>query len=252
MKNWITFLFAVAVVLFLLAGYWYWKEKTKVDSTAVATTVSSNGTSENWKTLSKNWPDQARKQLEKSFHDGKPFQVAIVGSKALGKENNGWSVQLKKAMEAAYSPEMKVSIWEEDGTSLDFLQNGEIEKIAASKPDLILLEPFTLADNGSVSVEDNHTVIQTFVRNVKAANKNAVVIIQPPNPIYGASNYPKQVKLLKEFAKTEGLDYINHWKAWPDYSSEKLKNYIDENSGLPNAKGHALWAKYLKKYFMAS
>ncbi|MEJ9150690.1 SGNH/GDSL hydrolase family protein [Bacillus smithii] len=252
MKNLMTLLFAVVVALFLLASYWYWKEKTTVDSTAVVTPVSENGSDESWQDLSSHWPDQARKQLEKSFQDGKPFQVAIVGSKALGKENNSWSVQLKKALETAYSPVLKASIWEEEGTSLDFLQHGEIEKIADSKPDMILFEPFTWADNGKVSVEDNHTVIQTFVRDVKAENEHAVVMIQPPNPIYGASNYPEQVKSLKEFAKTEGLNYIDHWKVWPDYSSVKMKDYIDENNGLPNTKGHALWAKFLKKYFMAS
>ena len=250
MKNVMTLLFSGAVVLFLWAGSLYWNQKTTVDSTAVATQVSY-GSSGNWMDLAKNWPDQARKQLEKCEKEGKPFQVALVGSKALGKANNGWSVQLKAALEDAYSPELKVSIWEEEGTSLDFLESGEIEKIAASKPDFVLLEPFTLADNGRVSVSDNHTVIRTFVQQVKTANKHAMVMIQPPNPIYGASNYPQQVKILQKFAKTEGVDYLNHWKAWPDSSSEKLKEYIDENNGLPNAKGHSLWAKYLEDYFIA-
>jgi hypothetical protein len=160
--------FALVVALFLQASYWYWKEKTTVDSTDVVTPVSENGSNESWQDLSSHCSDQARKQLEKSFQDGKPFQAAIVGSKALGKEDNGWSVQLKKALETAYRPVLKVSIGKEDGTSLDFLQNGEIEKIADSKPDMILFEPFTWADNGNVSVDDNHTVIQTFVRDVKA------------------------------------------------------------------------------------
>ncbi|MGG1289944.1 hypothetical protein ABE218_00840 [Bacillus smithii] len=160
--------FALVVALFLQASYWYWKEKTTVDSTDVVTPVSENGSNESWQDLSSHCSDQARKQLEKSFQDGKPFQAAIVGSKALGKEDNGWSVQLKKALETAYRPVLKVSIGKEDGTSLDFLQNGEIEKIADSKPDMILFEPFTWADNGNVSVDDNHTFIQTFVRDVKA------------------------------------------------------------------------------------
>lgn len=84
MKNVMTILFSVSVVLFLLAGNLYWIQKTTVHSTAAVTPVSY-GSSGNRMNLAKNWPDQALKQLEKSEKEGKPFQVAFVGSKALGK-----------------------------------------------------------------------------------------------------------------------------------------------------------------------
>ncbi|MEJ9211659.1 hypothetical protein [Bacillus smithii] len=92
--------------------------------------------------MSSHWPDQARKQLEKSFHDGKPFQVAIVGSKALGKEDNGWSVQLKKTPEVAYRLVLKVSIGERRWDITRLSSKWGDRENCRFKPDMILLETY--------------------------------------------------------------------------------------------------------------
>ena len=37
-------------------------------------------------------------------------------------------------------------------------------------------------------------------------------MIQPPNPVYGAKNYPKAIEALKQFATQNGYTYVDHWE----------------------------------------
>ena len=122
---------------------------------------------------------------------------------------------------------------------------------AKDKPDLVLLEPFLLNDNGVVMIDDTLAHIQSIIDQLKSAAPNAVVILQPPNPIYNATYYPRQVERLEAFANENGYPYLNHWPAWLDDQSEELNRYVDPQTDLPTAEGAKVWANALAKRFIA-
>jgi hypothetical protein len=63
-----------------------------------------------------------------------------------------------------------------------------------------------------------------------------------------------EVEQLKTLAENEGYTFIDHWKNWPDYQSEEIKDYIlyDSGSIAPNEKGHEVWAEYIIDIFIAA
>ena len=91
----------------------------------------------------------------------------------------------------------------------------------------------------------------SIIGQLKSAAPDAVVILQPPNPIYNATYYPKQVEKLEAFAKEKHYAYYDHWTAWPDYKSKEIDQYVDPESDLPTAEGAKRWAEALAEYFIA-
>ncbi|WP_018708358.1 SGNH/GDSL hydrolase family protein [Siminovitchia fordii] len=257
MRKFITLLAVIATFLFLVAGHFYWKEKTSahtpvekkepVEAKEKAKTKKPVSVDEDLLTVSANWPKEAQDAFKKATSEGRPYKIAFVGSESIGKEDGGWSVMLKDALSEAYGNAVEVGIFEYDEQSDEFITNGHAEEVAKFKPDFVLFEPFTLNDNGNIEVEDNHENIKTFISDVK----DAVVVLQPPHPIHGATFYPGQVDQLKAFANAEGLDYLDHWSEWPDQSNEELRTYLQDQQSAPNEKGHEVWFEFLRDYFIA-
>ncbi|MBS4206719.1 SGNH/GDSL hydrolase family protein [Bacillus sp. FJAT-50079] len=257
MKAFIATIAAIVCAIFLVFSYTYWKDQTTVSSFSEKDSTSNQ--SPKAETSAKqidpsllekteNWPESARQSLSASLEAGTPYHIAIVGSQALGGED-GWATRLKNEFEETFSKDLiNVSIFEfADQTSDQFIMDGGDQLVAESSPDLVLFEPFTLNDNGNVSVEKNHENIMTFLETVK----ESVVILQPPHPIFNAQIYPGQVNDLHLFANEQNLPYIDHWEVWPDYMTEEIKDYIVEpKQSAPNEKGHELWFTYLKDYFI--
>ncbi len=79
---------------------------------------------------------------------------------------------------------------------------------------------------------------QKFVGELSSSAKDATIMIQPPNPIYGAKNYPKAVEALKQFAKQNGYAYVDHWEAWSNATTKEILPYLQEEFSFPNAKGY--------------
>ena len=117
-----------------------------------------------------------------------------------------------------------------------------------STPDILLLEPFLLKDNGKIRIEDSLDAVTSIISSYRNANEDLIVILQPSNPLYDSKFYPLQVKKLKEYAEENEYIYLNHWKAWPELDNVEMEDYLTEDS-KPNHKGHQIWAKYLVDYF---
>ncbi|MEB6548878.1 SGNH/GDSL hydrolase family protein [Heyndrickxia sporothermodurans] len=253
---------AIICIIILITGNLHWKDKTKVTSFSkdveASTDVSSSKVEKKKAdtpikddvSYIKNWPKKAQKAFKHAMKEGKTYKLAIVGSQVMGAED-GWANQLKNAMEETYGKEhLQVVVFSSDKTSNDFINDGLYEEVANEKPDMVLFEPFTLNDNGSVSEENNHENILTMISAIKKKNDQVDILIQPSNPIYGAKIYPQQVDNLKVFAKENDLTYLNHWTVWPDSQSDAIKKFLDED-GNPNEKGQQIWFEYLKEYFIA-
>jgi hypothetical protein len=258
-------LLAILCFIFLLLGNFYWKERTDVSAYQSTNETGIVEAKENNKVISEEkniedkttsiisqWPANAQEAFSQAREANKPYKLALVGSTAMGTEEDGWAAQLKLALKSAYGVALEVKLFAYDTTSIEFINSNMSQEVLDYAPDLILYEPFTLNDNsGSVAVTDNHDSIEIFLSNLKEANENAVLLLQPTHPIYGATFYPGQVEELQTFASELGVTYLNHWKAWPSYEDEALKEYVTESQGDPSAKGHEVWAGYLEEYFIS-
>jgi len=263
----------VIVCIILLAGsYFQWKGKidaVKGNTTETAvkrpikvapSTNTDNEeqpeveTSMNTKdllNLTANQEDTVQTTFNKRLEAEEKIDFLIVGSESMNDGSPGYADLLKAELEEAYGRSIEVSILPFDGTSAAFIDQLDTDFIQFSTGyDVVLYEPFTLNNNGNVTIEDEHLHIKNFRSRLQAAVKDAVVIIQPPHPIPNAVYYPSQVQALQEFAKFENIPYINHWAAWPDKDSDELAALLDEDS-MPNTKGAEVWANELITYFIA-
>jgi hypothetical protein len=143
-----------------------------------------------------------------------------------------------------------IEIFQYNTISIDFIYGTDMAEVVAYAPDIILYEPFTLNDNsGGVTVQDNHNSIEIFLQDLKEANKDAVLLLQPTHPLYGATYYPRQVADLKKFAEDKGFTYLDHWEAWPD--DKELNDLLTDEKDSPDEEGHSIWANYLIEYYIA-
>jgi hypothetical protein len=259
MKVMVNIIAIIVLIGTIIGGKFYWNKQTsagtsKLVETAVASNeMSSKTKNRSWEEYTKNLPKSVVAKLKEAEKSGKPMNLLIVGSQATSTDLTGWPAMLKETLKNTYGSLINVKVLEyKDTTTLDFVRNKEYEDIIKEKPDVLLFEPFLLNDNGIVGITntlDNLNVIMSHLTN---SNSNLVTILQPSQPIYNASNYPKEADALKDFAEEKGYEYLNHWSAWPDYRSDKILDYLIQKQHVPAKKGNKAWASYLKEYFTAS
>ncbi|PAE25778.1 SGNH/GDSL hydrolase family protein [Bacillus sp. 7894-2] len=264
MNKLLIILLAISCGVVLYIGNAHWKEKT-VHSTETEkqtkTAAKAESSSEKDKSaekisideftkLSQNWPEEAKRRFQQTFLEEIPYKIVIVGSSAIGTETEGWAYLTKQKLEETYGDFIEVDIQTFDGTSMQFSSENDVSKIIEEKADLILLEPFTLKDNGEVIIEDSHANISNWMESVQADNPDTVFILQPPNPIHDASYYPLQVEELKKYAEANNIPYLDHWTAWPDPQSGEIIPYLSEDNEIPSEQGHQLWSDFITDYFI--
>jgi len=263
MKNFLVVLLALGCGAILLTGYLHWQDKTTVSTERIEQQAESNeivekekptNTSDSLEMLAANWPEKAREQFKLALEEKEPFTILIAGSNALGYEEDGWSKNLKSQLEETYGDSVKVVVKSYDLTSVEFILQDKLNELVAEQPDLTLLEPFTLKDNGMVQFDDSHLHIKEIADGLMKANPNHVLLLQPPNPLHDATYYPVEVKALKDFAKEMDIPYLDHWTSWPDPDSDEILEYltVENDTTTVNEKGHQLWGNYLQDYFIAN
>lgn len=179
--------------------------------------------------------------------NGEKVQLLIAGSAALDSGDPGYAERLKESLEMSYEDLLEVDVLSLTGTS-EALIGGRVDLSAGY--DIVLLEPMTLMNNDRIAIEQEREHITWFKDAVAAEVEDAVMVLHPPQPIFGAGYYLAQVSALEEFAAIYGYAYIDHWSAWPDTDDEALKDFLTED-GLPNDKGAELWTEELEAYFIA-
>ena len=197
------------------------------------------------------WPAEAQENFQAALENGQPYKIVIAGSPALGQEPSGWSAIVKQELEKVYGESIDVSVKSYDLTSVEFINEGKHEELAAERGDMVLLEPFILKNNGKVGNELAAENYSEIITAIKDANEKAVVILQPANPLSKARFYPLQVEALKEYAEANELPYIDHWQAWPETEEERRELFDGSEQSYPNESGHKLWADYLVNYFIS-
>ncbi|MGG0590891.1 SGNH/GDSL hydrolase family protein [Priestia megaterium] len=255
MKIFVNICAAVVFIVTIVAGKMYWNYQTSAEasSTSTLSNSASKVSSKNWEDYAENLPESVKEKLEKAEASGKPMKLLIVGSQSTSTDPKAWPEMLKQTLNHTYGSLVETSVLEyKDETTLDFVRNQDYKDIIKEKPDVLLFEPFLLNDNGVVGITNTLDNLNVIMSHITAADKDLVTILQPSQPIYNATNYPKEAEALGEYAKVNGYEYVNHWSAWPDYKSEKVLDYLVEKQRVPTAKGNKAWSSYLEKYFTAS
>lgn len=259
MKTVISIFAIILCVVVLFFGQLHWNEKTDVsDSPSQARKDVNQGSSsksntelDSLLTYTKNWPTESVDTLKANVEAGQPFKIAILGSSALGEGKDSWPEIVKASLNDAFAQNVTVSTFTYDLTSLEFVNKDKVTEVIEEQPDLVLFEPFTLKDNGLVTIDDSLENATSTITEIKESLPDTVVLIQPPHPLYQATYYPVQVEALAQYAEDNGIPYLNHWEAWPDQDSKELKEYLTKDSSQPSVKGHGVWAEYLIDYFIA-
>jgi hypothetical protein len=246
----------------IIYGYLHWTEKVHSPGDAAEIVVGKENvpadeetvplsplTLEELKAKSAGLPAGVQESMVASYQEGESVSMLVVGSAAMGTKESGWGALLKEKLQGVYGKEfLPVDLVGFKGTSVEFVE--EFDRLSIGEGyDIVLFEPFTLADNGNYSVERNHENIMIALGRLKEANPDVQLILTPPQPIYEAAIYPRQVEDLAKFAEENAIPYVNHWASWPDGKDEALKEYLDEESN-PNEAGAEVWAEALFGYFV--
>ncbi|MCP3739697.1 SGNH/GDSL hydrolase family protein [Rossellomorea sp. BNER] len=198
-----------------------------------------------------NLPSSVQGTFISSYKENQPVSILFVGSASMGTSESGWGALLREKLQEVYGQEfVKIELLPYIGTSEDFVSELDSMEVASKPYDIVLFEPFTLTDNGVYLVEENHENIMSVLETFEEVNPDVKLILQPPQPIFGADIYPRQVEDLAKFAEENSIPYVDHWTSWPDGEDEALKEYLDEESN-PNEAGAEVWAEALIGYFVA-
>ncbi|AIW87955.1 hypothetical protein bwei_5420 [Bacillus mycoides] len=204
-------------------------------------------------TYARNLPDAVKEKLEKAAADKKAVNLVVVGDEASSSEKDAWVAKFITNLDASYGKGLwNVTVKEYKNESTEeLIANKRDQEIAKENPDVILFEPPFIIDNNKTGNGNSVANTQKFVGVLSSSAKDATIMIQPSNPVYGAKNYPKAIEALKQFAKQNDYAYVDHWEAWPNATTKEILPYLQEEFGFPSAKGHELWAQYVTDYFVA-
>jgi len=270
LKNLSILLIIVFCGIILIFSYTSWKEKIssagtppetaapavhtdesaeQTDTTAEQPAADGDETADiNLADLTAGMDAQVKEMFFNRKEQGEKVQLLIVGSEAMDSGEPGYGELLTDALESAYGGFVETATMSFEGTSEEFLLSSPQ---LTTGYDVVLLEPFTLKNNGRVEIEVEHLHVQNLFGEILSAESDALLVLHPPQPIYGAQFYRTQVTALEEFAELQGYAYIDHWQQWPSTEDLTLKEYLTEDSN-PNNTGAETWANALIAYFTGS
>jgi hypothetical protein len=252
----LTFLLGILLILLIFFGQTHWNQQKRAfssdtPSSAKKEAVKQNTSAKALLKYTKNWPAESVNRFKQSLKTGTPFKILFVGSPAIGSETDGTFPLVKQKLMETYGEHVEVQLKTYDMTSTQFIYDQKQDEIIAENADLIVFEPFILENNGEVLIDKTLTDLAVVIDTVKVAKTETTFILQPSYPLYNAKIYPRQVEELKKYAETHQIPYLDHWTAWPDPTTEEMKNYLTEDQSAPNEKGAQVWSEYLIQFFIS-
>jgi hypothetical protein len=176
--------------------------------------------------------------------------ITLVGSESTSDEEGTWAKRFANQMSETYGNDVEVQIVSfGDTTSWEVPDQAEYSELMNRKTDVVLIEPFLLNDNGEIRVEDTLIILNLMIADLKEANPEVVILLQPSNPISKPKYYADQIAGVKEYAEKNGIPFLDYWESWPSVNSTDIFKYYDQNTYLPNEEGHKLWADYMYNVF---
>ncbi|SEI92751.1 hypothetical protein SAMN04488127_0812 [Bhargavaea ginsengi] len=196
--------------------------------------------------LTANASPKVREVLNARLKAGDDARMVVIGSADI----QGVADRLANAVHDAYGGFLSVDAFAYDGTSTEFVTDGMQHLAWTNEYDIVVYEPFTLNNNGVVTIEDEQQHLLQVEERAMEAVPDVAFLVTPPQPIRNAGYYQTQIDNLKTFTEQQNMPYIDHWTKWPVRTSEEINNYLDA-SDRPTDQGLDLWASALIEYFVA-
>ncbi|MBZ9537088.1 hypothetical protein KGR20_23290 [Cytobacillus oceanisediminis] len=258
MKATILSILSIILVVILVIGNIHWNIRSESPLSTIHPTEGANTEVENkeqyfsldyYMSFAKSWPDGAQQVLEEKLTDKQSFHILLVGSDAIGDQELGLVTPLQEALASKYDKYVTVESITYDETSSDYVNDNEYESLIAKKPDMVILEPFLLNDNGVVDISTTLMNLNQVIKETKDELPNVTFIMMPAHQLYNAALYPMQVRDLQKYAESKDIPYWNHWEAWPDSKDPKVQDYYNTegDKSKANEQGFELWSNYLAK-----
>ncbi len=202
-----------------------------------------------YRSLAESWPESAQKVLEEKLTNKQAFHILLVGSNAIGNEELGLITPLEKALADKYDKYVTIESITYDGTSSDYVNDNEFNSLIDKKPDMIIMEPFLLNDNGQVNISTTLMNLNQVINETIDGLPDVTFLLMPAHQLYNTGLYPLQVSDLQKYAESKEISYWNHWEAWPDSKDPKVQDYYDTigDKSKANEKGFEVWSNYLAK-----
>ncbi|MBY6037121.1 SGNH/GDSL hydrolase family protein [Fictibacillus nanhaiensis] len=262
MKRVLTMFVILACILSVVGGHFYYNNKLeeiaqaaklelemvqKEDTTMKVSSEESQKPSEDH---FKNAPKGIAELYKQKKDAGKALTFHLIGSTNTSMEDGTWAKLFATQMTDTYGENVNVFITSLGKmTSLELQNNQVYSDVIKKKADIVLIEPVLLNDNIGIRMDDTLFVLGKMIAGIKAANPEAIILLQPSNPINSPNKYAVQIKELKKYAQEQNIPYLNHWDSWPSVESEDIKEYYNITTLLPNEKGYKVWADYMNNLF---
>jgi hypothetical protein len=238
----------------LYTGHQHWKEKVAAhkQNIEVLTAQAEDKLERDIRIYTKGLSPFLEATINKAHDTKQPIDLVIVESGSETAKGPGWAVRLKDNLEKTYGKEIfNVNVQSYKGmTTTDMIAQNLTGKLSSFQPDMLLFEVPMIQDNGIVGIQNTFRNLNALLDGMKKSNPNMVLMLMPPNPLYQAEVYPREVAGLQKFARTKDIYYLDHWKSWPDSNSPELLNYLEKDRRFPNEKGQELWAQIVTRTFV--
>ncbi|MCM3733460.1 SGNH/GDSL hydrolase family protein [Fictibacillus nanhaiensis] len=258
-RRFLTGFVMVACVLSVVGGHFYYNNKLEETAYAAKLEMAKDAPKEKTKTENttaekqttehfKNAPAGIADLYEQKKAAGESLQLTLVGSSLTSTDEGSWAKLFTAKMNETYGKDVTVETTSFGQlNSLELTDQQVYTDFVQKKSDVILIEPVLMNDNNGISINDTLYVLDQMIAKVKETNPEAVILLQPSNPIYQPQKYATQVSSLETYAKEQGIPFVNHWEAWPSVESEEINQYV--TNLVPNEEGHKVWADYIYNVF---
>ncbi|OIJ22342.1 hypothetical protein BKP45_06805 [Anaerobacillus alkalidiazotrophicus] len=205
--------------------------------------------------ITENMDDAVAELVIGAVGNNEEIKIVITGSSVLEAtaEMDSWPDIFMERLDEAYGHgvfSVEVVSYGDKG-SYEVLHEKGYHLVVEKSPDILVIEPLLLNDNGITRIEDTLKHLDRFIDEVREVHNDIVVIVQPPQPIFQPSYYLTQVTKLEEHSLAKGYLYFDHWDMWPSIEDEALNEYILDDQRTPNEDGHHLWANFVSHYFIS-
>ncbi|MGB7999779.1 MAG: hypothetical protein WCF60_06740 [Anaerobacillus sp.] len=259
MKNVVFIIALIGCLSLVIAGKFHWDDKIEQTGETVSAAVGPDSevakksgkqakkpvSDKELKKLVSNFPEQLQ---EKMMTSNDPISVVIVGSESIGTKEDGLQEVVDKGLEDSYwqGAFNVTQLTFEEATTETLVDDELYHEVIEQKPDVVLLEAFTLNDNSRVVIEDGQQNISTTISEIKDSLPGVSVMLMPSNPIPDPGYYAIQINELGKYAKKNDYIYLDHWEEWPSVDGEEINDYLTDSR--PNDKGFEVWGDFIVDY----
>ncbi|WNF37389.1 hypothetical protein RJD24_02695 [Bacillaceae bacterium IKA-2] len=228
-------------------------EEIKIENEQIKEIEGKEAERERLRLLTTNMAPSISQIVNEAVDENGQVNIVVVGSDSLviTEERESWLTLVQSHLDQHYEGALfsVESVIYDGKSSYEVLAEQGYTRVIEKKPDILIVEPFLLNDNGIALISDTLNYLEVFLSEIKEIYEDIIVIIQPPAPLYQSAYYLTQVEEINAYSDNNNYIYFDHWTNWPDSDDEGIKDFLDGK--IPNQEGHKLWAEYINNYFVA-